>query len=99
MSGKNSWFQMESLENRPTLLAAITAAITIYIEAEQGATPIPVEERPVQALSPWKIAGRWQNMESRSNFRTSPLQRGASMRTANRRPVRLRRIKELKYGC
>jgi hypothetical protein len=59
-----------ALENKEGVVAAIMAAVTAYLEEEEGARlALAAEPRPRAAISLWRVFGRREAMRPRGSWR------------------------------
>jgi hypothetical protein len=59
-----------ALENKEGVVAAIMAAVTAYLEEEEGARlALAGEPRPRAAISLWRVFGRREAMRPRGSWR------------------------------
>ncbi len=57
------------VKQKETVIAAITAAVTAYLEQEQQAKVAIPQFQPTFEISPWRLYGRQESMRIRSHWR------------------------------
>ena len=54
------------MDDKGAVMAAITAAITAYLEEEERARLAGPRPRPPAPVSMWRVFGRWETMRVRA---------------------------------